>query len=106
MLKKNFGWEFDNGEVMYCTIPEGFRDEHDLNKVCSKFKKAGYGLKQAAKMFWNNMLKVMNEFGFSRSQCDPCVYYKWSDHKLVAMILWIDEMLCIGHPKDAEKFKT
>ena len=97
--------EFDNGEILYCKIPEGFRNEYDPKKVCWKLKKAAYGLKQAARMFWNKLLKVMKELGFSRSQCDPCVYYKWSNYGLTIWISWIDDMLCIGHPKDVEKCK-
>ena len=47
----------------------------------------------------------MKELGFSRSLCDPCVYFKWSDYGLVMWISWIDDMLCIGYPKDEDRCK-
>ena len=53
--------EFDNGEELYCKIPEGFRDQYDPNEVCWKLKKTAYGLKQAARMFWNQILKAMKK---------------------------------------------
>lgn len=41
----------------------------------------------------------MKKLGFTRSLCDPCAYYKWTNNRLVLWISWIDDMLCIGCPK-------
>ena len=98
--------EFDNGEELYCKIPEGFRDQYDPNKVCWKLKKTAYGLKQAARMFWNQLLKAMKKMGFTRSSSDPCIYYKWTNNGLIVWISWIDDMLCIGCPEDVETSKN
>ena len=74
--------EFDNGEVLYCKIPEGFEHLYDPSKYCWRLKKTAYGLKQAARMFWNKLLKAMKEMNFQRSRCDPCVYWKWAANGL------------------------
>ena len=68
--------QFDGGEILYCKIPEGFRDEYYPKKYCWLLKCTAYGLKQAARMFWNKLLKAMQQLNFTRSLCDPCVYYK------------------------------
>ena len=98
--------DFDNGEVLYCKIPEGFEEIYDPNVYCWKLLKTAYGLKQAAKIFWVKLLKAMKELGFKRSRCDPCVYWKWAAHGLLLWISWIDDMLCLGHPNDVKIAKT
>lgn len=98
--------EFDGGEALYCKIPEGFKHEYDPKEYCWLFTRTAYGLKQAARMFWNKLLKAMSKLGFTRSLCDPCVYYKWINNRLVMWISWIDDMLCIGHPDDIEDSKN
>ena len=97
--------EFDNGEVLYCKIPEGFHEQYDPKIWCWKLLKTAYGLKQAARTFWNKIVQAMNKLGFTRSVCDPCVYWKWTKKGLVVWISWIDDMLCIGHPDNVEKCK-
>ena len=71
--------EFDNGEVLYCQILEGFRDEYDI--WCWKLRKKAYGLKEAARTFWNKVLEIMKILGFTRSICEPCVYWKWTSRR-------------------------
>ena len=75
--------KFDNGEILYCKIPEGFRDVYDPTVECWKLLKTAYGLKQAARMFWNKIVKVMNQMGFTRSIGDPCIYWKWTKRGLL-----------------------
>ena len=98
--------EFDNGEILYCKIPEGFRDAYDPTVERWKLLKTAYGLKQAARMFWNKIVKVMNQMGFTRSVGDPCIYWKWTKRGLLIWVSWIDDMLCIGHPEDVEESKN
>lgn len=98
--------QFDGGETLYCKIPEGFTDVYDPKKYCWLLKKSAYGLKQVVRMFGNKLLEAKKKLGFTRSQCDPCVYYKWNKNGLVMWISWIDDMLCIGCPKDVEKSKN
>ena len=98
--------EFDGRETVYCKIPEGFRDEYDPKKYCWLLKRTSYGLKQAARMFWNKLLEAMKNMGFQRSLCDPCVYYKWINNRPLLWISWIDDMVCLGHPDDVKTSKN
>ena len=43
--------EFDNGEVIFTEVPEGFENYVDVNKYVLLLQKMCYGLKQAAMMF-------------------------------------------------------
>ena len=65
---------FDNDEVLYCKIPEGFEDIYDPEIYCWRLLKTAYGLKQAAKMFWVKLHKAMKQLGFKRRIFDPCAY--------------------------------
>ena len=60
-------------EELYTKIPQGFSDKEGK---FWKLNKAIYGLKQSGRA-WNNKLNtVLNQIGFKRLQCDPCVYKK------------------------------
>ena len=77
--------EFDNGEILYSKIPEGFREDYNPKEYCWLLERTAYGLKQAARSFWNKLLEAMRKLGFQRSLCDPCVYYKWTNKGLVIL---------------------
>ena len=98
--------EFDSGEILYCKIPEGFRNEYDPKEYCWLLERTAYGLKQAARSFWNKLLDAMKKLGFKRSLCDPCVYYKWTTNGLVLWISWIDDILCVGNHDDVMEPKN
>ncbi|KAJ9539504.1 hypothetical protein OSB04_032237 [Centaurea solstitialis] len=77
-------WQMDvktaflNGKLtddVYMQQPEGFVDPKNLDKVC-KLLKSIYGLKQASRS-WNLHFDVrIKEFGFTKSEFEPCVYTK------------------------------
>ena len=95
----------DLDEVMYCKIPQGFEKHYDPKVWCWKLLKSAYGMKQAARTFWNKLLMIMKDMGCRRSLCDPCVYWKMTKKGLLVWVSWIDDMLCIGHPNEVDKSK-
>jgi Reverse transcriptase (RNA-dependent DNA polymerase) len=59
---------------------------------------------QAILVFW---LTVMDEMGFTRSQADPCLYYKWHpEHGLLLMMSFIDDMCIAGTHVGVEQVKA
>jgi hypothetical protein len=56
--------EFDNNEVIYFYVPQGFEQFYDPSKYVLLLKKTAYGLKQAAMMFWRELLKAMRFMNF------------------------------------------
>ena len=91
--------EFDNGEVIYFKVPQGFEAYYDEDEYYLLLLKTAYGLKQAAIMFWKELLKAMKHMGFERSWADPCLYWKDTEDGLVMWLSWIDDCLYIGPKK-------
>jgi hypothetical protein len=58
-----------------------------------------YGLKQAAFRFWEYLLEIIAQLGCTKSDEDPCLYYK-SDEGLVMCLSWVDDCFITG-PKGA-----
>ena len=92
--------EFDEGTPdVYMEIPDGMKKIYPSTAVLL-LKKTIYGLKNASKAFWRELLAAMKSMGFARNHADPCLYYKWDDEKgLVVWQSWIDDCLSSG-PKE------
>jgi hypothetical protein len=93
--------EFEDNEVIYIHVPEGFEKHYQKGEVL-RLNKTIYGLKQSAAAFWRELLKAMQSMGYSRSAADPCLYYKWIDGKLNIWLSWIDDCLNVGDPDQVQ----
>ncbi|KAJ9556184.1 hypothetical protein OSB04_010798 [Centaurea solstitialis] len=92
-------WQMDvktaflNGKLtedVYMEQPEGFEDPKNPNKVC-KLLKSIYGLKQASRSWNLHFDERIKEFGFAKSEFEPCVYTKFSGS------IYVDDILLIGN---------
>ncbi|KAJ9557826.1 hypothetical protein OSB04_012440 [Centaurea solstitialis] len=98
-------WQMDvktaflNGKLtedIYMEQPKGFEDPKNPNKVC-KLLKSIYGLKQASRS-WNLYFdERIKEFGFTKSEFEPCVYTKFSGSIVTFLVLYVDDILLIGN---------
>jgi hypothetical protein len=86
--------EFKDSEVIYMKVPCGFEKFYP-DDVVLKLKKCIYGFKQAAIVFWPQLLLCMKSMGMTRSTADPCLYHKWEEERLVLIVSWIDDNLII-----------
>ena len=58
------------------------------------------------KAFWQLLLGIMNELGYTRNCAYPCLYYKWhADHGLIGWLSFIDNMLIICHEQAMQNIK-
>ncbi|KAJ9552799.1 hypothetical protein OSB04_016844 [Centaurea solstitialis] len=98
-------WQMDvktaflNGKLtedVYMEQPEGFEDPKDPNKVC-KLLKSIYGLKQASRSWNLHFDERIKEFGFTKSEFEPCVYTKFSGSIVTFLVLYVDDILLIGN---------
>ncbi|KAJ9568535.1 hypothetical protein OSB04_004501 [Centaurea solstitialis] len=98
-------WQMDvktaflNGKLtedVYMEQPEGFEDPKNPNKVC-KLLKSIYGLKQASRSWNLHFDERIKEFGFTKSEFEPCVYTKFSGSIVAFLVLYVDDILLIGN---------
>ena len=83
-------------EEIYMEQPEGFVKRGQENQVC-RLKKAIYGLKQASRT-WNEKLHTtLLEQGFKRTRSDAGVYVYSHDQAEVILIVYVDDLLHMGH---------
>jgi hypothetical protein len=90
--------EFKDRGKVHMAIPHGFEKHFPANSVILLLK-CLYGLKQAARAFWRQLLQAAKKMGLTRSSGDPCLYYKWKDGRLVMMLSWIDNNAIVGYKK-------
>ena len=83
-------------EDVYMIQPEGFVDPQNSGKVC-KLQKSIYGLKQASRSWNLRFDEVICQFGFIKSEEEPCVYKKFSGSAIVFLMLYVDDILLIGN---------
>jgi len=92
----------DIGEEVFMAQPEGFEDPNRPDQVCL-LRKALYGTKQAAHM-WNNEVNgfITQRMGFTRSRCDPCVYWRRSAATggLMLLGLFVDDIVAAFESAD------
>jgi Reverse transcriptase (RNA-dependent DNA polymerase) len=97
-------WESD--QQIYMEVPKGWTHHYPVRTVLRLLKMA-YGAKQSAKRYWILWLTVMDEMGFTRSQADPCLYYKWHpEHGLLLMMSFIDDVCISGTRTGVELVKA
>jgi hypothetical protein len=96
---------FANGEKLYMHVPQGMKRHYKPNTVLH-LKKTIYGLKQAAYRFWIFLLSIVYDLGCTRSEADPCLYYKWTDKgSLVLWLSWVDDCLLLGPKEELMELK-
>ncbi|KAJ9535627.1 hypothetical protein OSB04_un001233 [Centaurea solstitialis] len=98
-------WQMDvktaflNGKLtedVYMEQPEGFENPKNPNKVC-KLLKSIYELKQASRSWNLHFDERIKEFGFAKSEFEPCVYTKFSGSIVTFLVLYVDDILLIGN---------
>lgn len=83
----------DLTETVYMVQPEGFVDKANEKKVY-KLHKAIYGLKQAAKAWYERINYFLTvKLNFKRLSSEPCVYTYNQDQDMIIIALYVDDIL-------------
>lgn len=91
-------------EVVYMEVPEGLNIQGE--KVCL-LKKALYGLKQASRAWNTKIHNILIKLGFSRSNLEPCVYFKSSNEGIIIIALYVDDFIVFSNnPSYKTELKT
>lgn len=81
-------------EDVFMKQPTGFDD--GSNKVC-KLRKSLYGLKQASRCWNRKFTSFTEEFGFTASQSDPCVFIKTNGTDIIMLVIYVDDGMIVGN---------
>ena len=94
-------------ETIYMKAPRGVLKEGQEGKVL-RLKKGLYGLKQAGRGWYLEMLRVfMKELGFLCSSVDHSVFYQQNGKTHMIVAIATDDMVVTSkQASDAEKFKS
>ena len=75
---------------LFAELPDGhpLRDQGFVGEI----RKAIYGMKEAGRLFFELVLKVLSSLGFRQSTFDPCLFYT-SD---CIIVIWVDDWFLTG----------
>lgn len=93
---------FLNGNIqeeIYMEQPQGFIQKGNEQLVC-RLQKSIYGLKQAAKSWYDTLNEVLDKIGFIRSKADNCLYIKQIDQNFVYILIYVDDILICSKYED------
>ncbi len=84
-------------------------DQTHPNLVC-RLKKTLYGLKQAPRAWSDKIGQYLVTNGFQTSNADFSLYVKKTDHGIVVIVIYVDDLIIIGNSDvnifDLKKFLT
>ena len=95
-------------EEIYLEQPQGFvkRGENEQTLVC-KLNKSIYGLKQAAKNWYESLANLLIANGFQRSHNDYCLFVrKEEDGTFSYILLWVDDIIIAGEHNVVDTIKS
>ena len=84
-------------DELYIEHPHGF----GVPGKCCKLNQALEGTKQAAHLWQQNLNDhLVNDQSMTRSQVDPCLYTKETEHGKLIIIVWVDDLCCASTTQD------
>jgi len=77
-------------EEIYMMQPEGYDD--NSGRFC-RLKKSLYGLKQAGRVWNEELNRVLLNFGLIRSSKDQCIYFRIENNSILIITIYVDDFL-------------
>jgi hypothetical protein len=85
----------DLQEEVYMEQPLGYVDQTNPNLVC-RLKKTLYGLKQTLRAWSDKIRQYLVTSGFQTSNANISLYVKKTDHGIVVIVIYVDDLIIIG----------
>lgn len=82
-------------EEIYIRQPKGF----NINKKVFKLHKSLYGLKQAARVWNQELHQSLLSIGFYQSDSDSCLYYAIRDENICYLLVHVDDIVAASNSK-------
>ena len=97
MASLDVGSAFLRAEIdkeIYVTIPN---IDDPLRPILARLLKSLYGLKQAGKLWYENVKKTLIDFGMLPTLHDPCVFTYFKEDQIMYLSLHVDDMLVVSN---------
>jgi hypothetical protein len=92
---RNVFFHGDLQEEVYMEQPPGYVDQTHLNLVC-RLKKTLYDLKQAPKVWSDEIGQYLVTSGFQTSNANFSLYVKKTDHGIIVIVIYVDDLIITG----------
>lgn len=92
-------------EEIYMEHQEGFIVTGREDFVC-KMNKSIYGFKQVSRQWYKKFDFFMTDREYAMTDSDHCVYVKFDDDDFIILLLYVDDMLIVGHAHFSQKSLT
>ncbi|KAJ2923304.1 hypothetical protein H1R20_g13789, partial [Candolleomyces eurysporus] len=92
-------------EEIYMEQPEGFYHKGQERKVY-RLRRAIYGLKQAARAWWQELEQSVKKMGFVRLNADSGIFIFCSKRGVVILIAYVDDIIFFGKKALANEKKA
>lgn len=83
-------------ETVYMVQPKGFVDETKPRFVC-KVQKSLYGLKQAAREWYNKLRSTLLSQNFRNSKADSSLFFYINGNQVVLVLIYVDDIIITGN---------
>ena len=87
--------KLDDDEVVYVEQPPDY-ETRDRKEWVMRLLKSLYGLKQAAKNWYQALYKALMELGFTRCEADHGVFYKEVGKDIIIFLVHVDDGMVTG----------
>ena len=64
-----------------------------------------YGTNQATHCFHQTLVKEVKDRNYKQTKVDSWFYFIWRNGRLAMMLLWVDDVLALGHLMISNKSK-
>ena len=93
---------------VYLEQPKGFEKlDSNGNKLVCKLKKSTYGLKQAAKNWYQELSIFLIQQGLERSKHDYCLFLKNKENDKLYVLTWVEDLVIAGNSQtEIDKLKS
>ena len=92
----------DPSEYIYMRPPRGYDVDENGERVVWLIKRSLYGMKQSGRNWYMHLRAwLVDEQGFKPGSADPCCFYKQTEHGLIILGVYVDDLVIVFTDKDA-----
>uniref|UniRef100_A0A803PAZ4 Reverse transcriptase Ty1/copia-type domain-containing protein n=1 Tax=Cannabis sativa TaxID=3483 RepID=A0A803PAZ4_CANSA len=91
-------------EDVFMMQPSGFEDTGKPDYVC-KLNKSIYGLRQAPRLWYDQLRRTLVEWNFENSKADSSLFLKKTSKYVIIVLIYVDDIIVTGSSSgEIEKF--